>query len=111
MMDYPFLGGRNQRYVQCTGTLVLEGLAQGEVAATQRVEYGDTFAALSGAVGMAEAGVELATWTDPRTELVTGFDVAIMAQDSTGFWVRVTRQASGAVATFTWDWEVRGEVA
>ena len=86
-------------------------MAGEEVSDVTRVEYGDTFAAMSGAVGLDEAGVELATWTDPRTAPVDGFWVELVAQDETGFWVRVTRDAGAGEVTFSWAWEVRGEIA
>ena len=120
-MDYGFRGARNQRYVKVNGTLVIYDMAAGDVAPTERVEYGDTATAMPGAEVVVEAGVELATWTDPRQGLVDGYDIEILAQDATGFWCRVTRWESGEYgydygyggeeADFVWGWEVRGELA
>lgn len=120
-MDYPYRGARNQRYVKVQGEVWVYDIAAGESSDVDRVEYGDTATAMSGAEIVVEEGIELATWTDPRTAPVPGYDIVIVAQDATGFWWKVTRWESGeygvdygyggAEADFVWYWEVRGEMA
>ena len=104
----PFHGGWNARYIKVTGQIVIEGLAQGEVGDVTYQAFGDEYATLGGEAGTVETTVALAIWTGPMKALVEGFSVAVLAQDEGGFWYQVTRDAAGAVATFTWDWEVRG---